>query len=102
MDSSCGEEELSPLVHHPTCGLSKLKNGSAWSSYPGHRDPWKGKGQKRPLPTPFCRRDARRYWIIVAPQRPLRHYYYSRKAEYRLLLGKGMFGLSTGCYFHFV
>lgn len=23
-DSSCGEEELSPLVHHPTCGLSKV------------------------------------------------------------------------------
>ncbi|XP_071558566.1 uncharacterized protein [Temnothorax nylanderi] len=81
-DSSCGEEELSPLVHHPTCGLSKqLKNGTAWSSYPGHRDPWKGKGQKRPLPTPFCRRDARRHWIVVVPQRPLRHYYYSRKAD---------------------
>ncbi|XP_028045797.1 uncharacterized protein LOC114254240 [Monomorium pharaonis] len=82
-DSSCGEEELSPLVHHPTCGLSKqLKNGSAWSSHSDHRDPWKGKGQKCPLPTPFCRHDARRHWIVVVPQRPLRHYYYySRKAD---------------------
>jgi len=66
--------------------FQQLKNGSAWSSYPGHRDPWKGKGQKRPLPTPFCRHDARRYWIIVAPQRPLRHYYYSRKVSQNVIL----------------
>ncbi|XP_011870683.1 PREDICTED: uncharacterized protein LOC105563588 isoform X2 [Vollenhovia emeryi] len=66
--------------------FQQLKNETAWSSYPGHGDPWKGKGQKRPLPTPFCRRrrrrrDARRRWTVVAPQRPLRHYYYSRKAD---------------------
>ncbi|XP_029663356.1 uncharacterized protein LOC115235597 isoform X2 [Formica exsecta] len=80
-DSSCGEEELSSLVHHPTCSLLKqLKNGSAWSNYSGHSDPWKGKGQQHRLPTPFCRRDARRHWTVVVPQRPLRHYYcYSRK-----------------------
>jgi len=24
-DSSCGGEELLPLVHHPTCGLSKVR-----------------------------------------------------------------------------
>ncbi|KAL0121835.1 hypothetical protein PUN28_006950 [Cardiocondyla obscurior] len=81
-DSSCGGEELSLLARHPSRGLSKqLKKGTAWSSHPGHRDPWKGKGQERPLPTPFCRRDARRRWIVVASQRPLRHYHYSRKAD---------------------
>ncbi|XP_029170691.1 uncharacterized protein LOC114940272 isoform X2 [Nylanderia fulva] len=79
-DSSCGEEELSLLVHHPTCSLLKLKNGSAWSNYSGHSDPWKGKGQQHRLPTPFCRR--RRHWIVVVvPQRTPRHYYYSRKAD---------------------
>nr|XP_012226553.1 PREDICTED: uncharacterized protein LOC105674641 [Linepithema humile]XP_012226561.1 PREDICTED: uncharacterized protein LOC105674641 [Linepithema humile] len=86
MDSSCGGEELLSLVHHPTCGLSKqLKSGSVWSSYSGHRDPWKGKGQQHPLPTPFCRRDARRRQTVVVPQRLLRHYYYSRKADVFLL-----------------
>ncbi|XP_070151942.1 uncharacterized protein [Polyergus mexicanus] len=83
-DSSCGEEELLSLVHPPTCNLLKqLKNGSAWSNYSGHSDPWKGKGQQRRIPTPFCRRDARRHWTVVVPRRALRHhyYYYSRKAD---------------------
>ncbi|XP_026828649.1 uncharacterized protein LOC113562701 [Ooceraea biroi] len=80
MDSSCGEEKLSPLVHHRSCSLSKqLKNGSTWSSYSSHRNPWKGKGQHHPLPTPFYRRDAR-HCTVVVPQRPL-VYYYSRKAD---------------------
>ncbi|XP_025266138.1 uncharacterized protein LOC112638500 [Camponotus floridanus] len=78
-DSSCGEEELSSLVHRLTCSLLKqLKNGSAWSNYSGHSDPWKGKGQ------PFCRQDARPHRTVGVLQRPLRHYYYyyySRKAD---------------------
>lgn len=61
--------------------FQQLKSGSAWSSYSGHRDPWKGKGQQHPLPTPFCRRDARRRQTVVVPQRLLRHYYYSRKVS---------------------
>ncbi|KAL6440463.1 hypothetical protein ACFW04_003173 [Cataglyphis niger] len=79
-DSSCGEEELLSSVHRPICSLLKLTNGSAWSNYLGHSDPWKGKGQQHHLPTPFYRRDARRHWTVVVPQRALRHYYYySRK-----------------------
>ncbi|XP_050446427.1 uncharacterized protein LOC126849014 [Cataglyphis hispanica] len=82
-DSSCGEEELLSSVHRPTCSLLKqLTNGSAWSNYSGHSDPCKGKGQQHHLPTPFYRRDARRHWTVVVPQRTLRHYYYySRKAD---------------------
>ncbi|XP_072753490.1 uncharacterized protein [Anoplolepis gracilipes] len=83
-DSSCGEKELWSLVHHPTCSLLKqLKNGSAWSNYSGHSNPWKGKGQQQHrLPTPFCHRDARRRWIVVVSPRTPRHYcYYSRKAD---------------------
>lgn len=67
--------------------FQQLKNRSAWSSYPGHKDPWKGKGQQHPLLKPFCRRDARRYRIVVDSQRPLRHcYYYSRKVSEEMSL----------------
>lgn len=65
--------------------FQQLKNGSAWSNCSGHSDPWKGKGQQHRLPTPFCRRDARRHRIVVVPQRPQRHYYYyyySRKVSW--------------------
>jgi len=62
--------------------FQQLKNGSTWSSHSSHGNPWKGKGQHHPLPTPFYRRDARRYCTVVVPQRPLRCcYYYSRKVS---------------------
>lgn len=66
--------------------FQQLKNGSAWSNYSGHSDPWKGKGQQHHLPTPFYRRDARRHWTVVVPQRTLRHcYYYSRKVSWNVI-----------------
>ncbi|XP_046145778.1 homeobox protein abdominal-B-like isoform X2 [Osmia bicornis bicornis] len=61
--------------------FQQLKNETAWTSRSGRGNPWKGKGQRHPLPTPCYRRDARRRCYVVAPQPPLQPCYFSRKAD---------------------
>ncbi|XP_033180039.1 uncharacterized protein LOC117152412 isoform X2 [Bombus impatiens] len=79
--SPCGEEELSLFVHRLTYGPSKLENETAWTSRSGRGNPWKGKGQRHPLPRPCNRRDARRRCNVVASQPSHRPCRFSRKAD---------------------
>lgn len=73
-----GHSEIDLTVHWM---FQQLKNETAWTSRSGRGNPWKGKGQRHPLPAPCNRRDARRRCTVVSSHRSLPPYRLSRKVS---------------------
>ena len=75
--------------------FQQLENETAWTSRSGRGNPWKGKGQRHPLPRPCNRRDARRRCTVVASQPSHRPCRFSRKVS-RFLISFHL--VSSGSY----